>query len=109
MSKLKYADIRARGEGYSDTYSDTYAEADVVAIVAHKFGVVDTYSEGQGHQVLSSPFQYEGELEGHGAIWTAITSTWVSRAALNTLELRGAMNSALDAAGYTAVGGGPLV
>lgn len=105
MSQTKFATLRARGKGYSDTYTDTYVEADSVVIVPHKMGFPATYSD----RAISSPFQYEGETEGHAAIWSAVTSAWGARYDKNATELVTAVDTALDTAGYTAIGGGSLV
>lgn len=105
MSRNKFATLRARGKGYSDTYTDTYVESDSVVIVPHKFGFPTSFSD----RVVSSPFQYDGELEGHPAIWAAVGSAWAARHDKNSAELITSMNGALDAAGFLAIGGGSLV
>jgi hypothetical protein len=109
MSTVKLAELRGIGAGFSDTFTDEFVERDRVQIVpAHHGGLYFPETPEKWH-ILSNIFKYTGELDGHAAIWAAVTTPHDARHTYETEEERIlAFNAALTAGGYTAPDGSPL-
>jgi hypothetical protein len=111
--QLRLAELRGKG-GYDDEYFDQYGAgeyADRIHIVPRKLRRSFALVPPENWLELSSIFQYFGDVpEEDDAIWAATAAVWANRNTYTTTEdFKAAIDAALDAAGYTAPGGGPLI